>query len=82
MWIAAIRLALERSKSSLIARWPFRILLEATGIEPPSLWAPELNMASVAKYIGAIGELLERGLLREARSIDPERYRSLMFHTG
>lgn len=55
-------------------------LTETAGIKPPNLWAFDANAAGIAVYFGAVGELLENGLLTEARSLDPEGYRRAMIH--
>lgn len=57
-------------------------LLERTAIKPPSLWGFDHNAADIAAYVGAIGDLLERGLLKDARAMDPEELRRMMLHMG
>lgn len=53
------------------------VQLEAAGIGTPDLWAFEGFAAAIAVYYGTVGELLERGLLAEARQLDPEKARRL-----
>lgn len=53
------------------------VQLEAAGIGTPDLWGFEGFAAAIAIYYGTVGELLERGLLAEARQLDPETARRL-----
>ena len=52
-------------------------LLQGAGISPPSLWNLNHNIENVSAHLGAIGELLERGLLNEARDFNPQQIRHL-----
>lgn len=57
-------------------------LLQTAGIRPPNLWAFDHNLPGIAAHIGAIGSLLERGLLEEARALDHEQADRLHFYLG
>lgn len=50
-------------------------LLISAGIRPPNLMNFQYNATGIAAYIGSVGELLQRGLLDEARKSDPEQFR-------
>lgn len=50
-------------------------LLRDHGISPPDLWSFDHEAATFAAEIGAIGELLERGLYKEARAFNPKAER-------
>lgn len=47
-------------------------LFKNIGIRGPDIGGFERNPSSAAAYVGAVGVLLERGLLAEAREFDPE----------
>jgi hypothetical protein len=55
-------------------------MLTNAGIQPPNLWSFDFDSSSVAAYVGAIGELLSRGLLAEARQFGPEEVRAIRLH--
>jgi hypothetical protein len=57
-------------------------LLQLAGIKPPDLWAFDNRAADVAIYIGAVGDLMGRGLLNEARSMDPGHDNRMMVYLG
>lgn len=44
-------------------------MLNQVGIEAPSLWSIETDLSRIAAHFGAIGALLEKGLLAEAKSL-------------
>jgi len=77
----------NRTRARAIQRFAHRAvalshMLESIGAKPLNLWALENNMANVAIYVGAVGYLLERGLLSEARSMSPEEHRGVTVHLG
>jgi len=41
-------------------------------MKPLDLWGFDSRAGSIAAYLGAVGDLLERGLLDEARRLDPQ----------
>lgn len=47
-------------------------LLRNAGIRGPDIGGFDRNPSSAAAYVGAVGVLLEQGLLAEAREFDPE----------
>lgn len=55
-------------------------LLQEAGIKSPDLWAFSHNIPGIAAHIGAIGELLSRGLLKEARSFTSENHHIISIH--
>jgi len=64
----------NQTRSRLVQRFAHRTIalnhmLSAAGIAPVDLWGFDHNAAGIAAHIGAIGELLERGLLAEARTL-------------
>lgn len=64
----------NQTRSRLVQRFSHRIIalnhmLSIAGIGPVDLWGFDHNAAGIAAHIGAIGELLERGLLAEARTL-------------
>lgn len=57
-------------------------LLAQADIPPPSLWAFDHELPNIAAYFGAVGELLERGLLEEARSMTHPRENRMHLYLG
>ncbi len=57
-------------------------LLRLASIKPPDLWAFNVHAGSIAAYLGAVGDLLERGLLDEARRLDPQEIVRLHLMVG
>jgi hypothetical protein len=56
--------------------------LDSAGIRPASLWSFDHNAAGIAAYYGAVGELLKRGLLKEAREMSPDDLQHAHFYIG
>lgn len=66
----------NQTRSRLVQKFGHRAIalnhmLSAAGIPSVELWGFDHNAGGIAAHIGAIGELLERGLLSEARTLSP-----------
>lgn len=73
----------RQTEARMIQRFGHRMValshqLKQAGIAPPDLWGFSHNAPNIAAHIGAVGELLERGLLKEARDLTFDKRNS--FH--
>jgi hypothetical protein len=62
----------QQTQIRVVARFAPRLLylcqlLVNAGLKPPKLWMIDSNFSAIAVHIGAVGELLSKGLLAEAR---------------
>lgn len=55
-------------------------LLQSLGVKPPELFAMDHQLASIGIYVGAVGQLLQLGLLEEARALDPRDTWAMRVH--
>ena len=67
-----MRMAANRSVDSCHALVAIAQLLKMPVFAGPNIGGFDRNPSSAAAYVGAVGALLEQGLLAEARGFDPE----------